>query len=179
MCIYKIDDVTELRLLEEQHAEDLFALTDKNRAYLREWLPWLDNNKFLSNTQKFIKSAIEQLSNNNGFKTGIWFKNQLAGIIDYHGIDWANKTTSIGYWIGASYQGHGLVTKACRYLVNHAFIEFKLNRIEIRCAAENKKSRAIPEKLGFTQEGILRQAEWLYDHYVDLVVYGMLASDWQ
>lgn len=179
MCIYKIDEVTELRLLGEQHAEDLFALTDENRAHLRQWLPWLDDNKTISGTQKFIKSAVEQFSKNNGFKTGIWFKNRLAGIINYHCIDWINKTTSIGYWLGASYQGNGLVTKACRYLVNHAFIELKLNRIEIRCAAGNKKSRAIPEKLGFIQEGIIRQAEWLYDHFVDHIVYGILASDWQ
>ncbi len=69
--------------------------------------------------------------------------------------------------------------KSCRALVNHTLVELKLNRVEIRAAVENSKSRAIPEKLGFTNEGTLREACWLYDHFVDLVVYGMLARDWQ
>lgn len=63
----KIDDDLELRLLEERHAEELFALTDQNRAYLREWLPWLDNNRSLSDTKEFIKNALKQFANNNGF----------------------------------------------------------------------------------------------------------------
>jgi ribosomal-protein-serine acetyltransferase len=50
--------------------------------------------------------------------------------------------------------------------------------VEVRAAPGNRRSRAIPERLGFRQEGILRDAEWLYDHYVDLVVYAMLADDW-
>ncbi len=71
------------------------------------------------------------------------------------------------------------MTKACSALSSYAFDELELNRVEIRCATENKRSRAIPEKLRFTQEGIVRKAEWLYDHYVDLVVYGMLAEQWR
>jgi ribosomal-protein-serine acetyltransferase len=55
----------------------------------------------------------------------------------------------------------------------------KLNRVEINCGVENKKSRKIPEKLGFREEGVIRQAKWLHDHFYDLVIYGMLADEWQ
>lgn len=173
----KIDDDLELRLLEEPHAEELFALTDQNRAYLRKWLPWLDDNRSLSDTKEFIKNAIKQFANNNGFQAGIWFQGKLVGVIGYHEIDWANRRTSIGYWLGEFFQGGGLVTKACRALVDYAFNELKLNRVEILCAVDNKRSRAIPERLGFKEEGILRQFEWLYDHFVDHVVYGMVRSE--
>ena len=179
MIRFGIDDVTGLRLLEEQHAEELFVLVDQNRKYLREWLPWLDNNKSLRDTQEFIKTSLEQFANNNGFQVGIWFQGKLAGVIGYHKIDWINRVTSIGYWVVASFQGRGLITKACRVLVDYAFNELKLNRVEIRCAVENRKSRAIPERLGFKEEGVIRQAEWLYDHFVDLVVYGMIKSEWE
>ncbi|MEC0276957.1 GNAT family N-acetyltransferase, partial [Peribacillus frigoritolerans] len=63
-------------------------------------------------------------------------------------------------------------------LTDYAFIELKLDKVEIRVAEENKKSRGIPERLGFINEGCIRQAEWLYDHYVDHIVYGMLTKDW-
>jgi ribosomal-protein-serine acetyltransferase len=63
-------------------------------------------------------------------------------------------------------------------LTDYAFNELKLDKVEIRVAVENKKSRGIPERLGFVSEGCIRQAEWLYDHYVDHIVYGMLAKDW-
>ncbi len=179
MFCFSIDNETELRLLEERHTEELFALTDQNRAYLREWLPWVDGVQSAEHTKQFIKSALEQFAQNQSFHAGIWHKNKLAGVIGFHKIDWADQKTSIGYWLAAAYQGKGLVTKACRALIEYAFRELKLNRIEIRCAVENKKSRTIPERLGFVQEGVVRQAAWLYDHFVDLVVYGMLASDWQ
>jgi ribosomal-protein-serine acetyltransferase len=178
MFSLRIDDELELRLLEERHAKVMFAVIDENRAYLREWLPWLDDARSADDTKNFIKGAIEQRARNNGFAAGIWYCGQPVGAIGYHGVDWLNRGTSIGYWLGAAYQGRGLMTKACRTIVEYAFAELGLNRIEIRCAPENKKSCAIPERLGFTREGTSRQAEWLYDHFVDLVVYSMLAHEW-
>lgn len=179
MFRYRIDEQTELRLLEEQHTHELFALTDHNRAHLRRWLPWVDSVTSPEDTRQFIKSALEQFAQNSGFHAGIWYKQKLVGVIGYHKIDWANRKTSIGYWLSAAYEGQGLMTKACRALIEYAFGNLKLHRIEIRCATENQKSRAIPQRLGFTQEGVIRQAEWLYDHFVDHVVYGMLASEWE
>ena len=63
-------------------------------------------------------------------------------------------------------------------MITYAFDVYGLNKVEIHCATENRRSCAIPERLGFKQEGVLRQGEWLYDHFVDLAVYGLLASEW-
>lgn len=177
----------ELRLLEVRHAEPLFALIEQDRAYLRQWLAWVDGNHSVDDSQVFIRNVLQQFANNNGLQAGIWFRGAvargaaegvLAGVIGHNYIDWANGKTELGYWLGAAFQGRGLMTRACRALTDYSFHELHLNRVEILCAAGNRKSRAIPERLGFTQEGTLRQAEWLYDHYVDLVVYGMLAAEW-
>jgi ribosomal-protein-serine acetyltransferase len=103
----------------------------------------------------------------------------LAGVIGYHSIDWENRSTALGYWLGMEFQGRGLATAACRALVSYAFEELGLNRVSIAYATENEKSCAIPERLGFRREGVQRQAEWLYDHFVDHAVYAALASEWQ
>ncbi len=70
------------------------------------------------------------------------------------------------------------MTRACKAIIDHTFKDLGLHRVEIRCAAENFKSQAIPERLGFAREGVIRQAEWLYDHFEDHVVYGLLAPEW-
>jgi ribosomal-protein-serine acetyltransferase len=68
------------------------------------------------------------------------------------------------------------MTGAVRALVDHALRGWELNRVEIRAAPDNRRSRAIPERLGFRQEGVLRQAERVSDRYLDSVLYAMLAS---
>jgi ribosomal-protein-serine acetyltransferase len=176
---HKLGENTELRLLEERHAQELTDLTDRNREYLRAWLPWVDTSRTIEDRKNFIRGALKQFAENNGFTAGIWHEGRLAGVIGYHTIDWENRTTAVGYWLGEEFQGRGLVTAACRALVDHAFEELGLNRVSIACATENKKSCAIPERLGFRREGVVRQAEWLYDHFVDHVVYATLASEWQ
>jgi ribosomal-protein-serine acetyltransferase len=175
----KLADDLELRLLEEQHAGEVFALVDKNRQYLRQWLPWLDTNMSLNDTRVFIKNALDHFANNAGLVAGIWLQDRIVGIISYNTIDWQNRIVHIGYWIDAEFQGRGVVTKACKALIDYAFYELELNRVEIRCATGNRRSCAIPQRLGFLQEGVIRQAEWLYDHFVDHLIYGVLASDWK
>ena len=70
------------------------------------------------------------------------------------------------------------MTRSCAAIVDHGFNDLKLHRITILCASENRRSRAVPERLRFTQEGTARESEWLYDHFVDLVTYSMLEHEW-
>ena len=179
MFKHRFDDDTELRIFEQGDARELHELVRANLDYLQEWLPWPDASRTVDDTADFISNSARRYADNDGFVAGIWQEGRLAGVIGLHGIDWANRSTSIGYWLGAGYQGRGLMTRACSAIVVHSFNALGLNRVEIRCATENKKSRAIPERLGFTQEGVLRQAQWLHDRLVDLVVYGMLAEEWK
>lgn len=178
MTDFQIDDDLTLRRLDERDATELFALVDKNRTYLRQWLPWLDSNTSVNETLQFIKAVRQQEESGLGFQTAIWFKGRIAGVIGFHPIDWMNKVVEIGYWLSEQHQGLGIVTKSCHALVNFAFDKYKLHRVQIRCATGNRKSCAIIERLGFMFEGIARGAEFLYDHFVDLYVYGMTATEW-
>lgn len=177
-CI-KVDEDTDLRIFEERHAREVAELVDQNRAYLRKWLPWVDDSRSVEDSKAFIRSSLQQFAQNEGFQAGIWYRGKLVGGIGYHQLDWIDRKVEIGYWLSESHQGKGLMTKACRTLITYAFTQLGLNRVEIHCATENFRSCAIPKRLGFTQEGILRDAQWLYDHLEDLVIYGLLAREWQ
>ncbi|WP_078592916.1 GNAT family N-acetyltransferase [Evansella clarkii] len=178
MFSYKVDNEISLKLLELRDAERVFELTNNSRAYLREWLPWLDFTTKLEDTQAYIKMSLKDYAENKSINTAILYKGEIVGIAGFNVINWSNKSAYIGYWIGEKYQGHGIVTKVANALTVYAFNDLKLNKVEIRAAVENTKSRSVPERLGFLNEGILRQSEWLYDHYVDTVVYGKLANEW-
>jgi len=175
----RIDDDVVLKILEPEDAELLFSLVDGNRTYLRQWLPWVDTNTTIENSRLFILSTQEQHELNFGFQCGIWYRGVFAGVVGFQRIDWMNRNVEIGYWLGEIFQGHGIMTKACLALINCAFYEYQLNRVQVRCATCNKKSNAVIERLGFIKEGNTRQAEFLYDHYVDLFVYGMTADEWK
>ena len=178
MFYFPLGEGVELRLLEDRHATVLFNLVDQNRAHLRAWMPWVDGSATVADTEAFIAGTLSQLAAGKGFQAGIWAGADLAGVIGYHPIDWANGMVEIGYWLAAAYQGRGIMTRAGRALVDHALLDLGLNRVQVQCATGNTRSRAIPERLGFVEEGTRRAAEWLYDHYVDLVMYRMLAADW-
>ncbi len=174
-----IQEGVHLSLLEERHAPEVFAVVDRERAYLREWLPWVDDTINADYTLAFIKNALEQFAANQGFSAGIWRGVDLIGVIGTHRIDWLYRKVEIGYWLASGFQGRGIVTDACRAVIQHAFAEWKLNRVEIHCASGNAKSCAIPKRLGFQFEGTQREAQLVNGRYLDIQVYAMLARDWK
>ncbi len=177
-CI-KVDEEVSLGLFEKRHAKELAELIDSSRSYLREWLPWVDYSTTTQDSEQFIQHSLEQFARNDGFQLAIRYQGHIAGIIGLHSINWSNRSTSIGYWLGEGFQGRGLMTKACAAVAAYCFEELELHRIEVRAAAGNQKSQAIPERLGFQKEGCIRESEWLYDHFVDHYVYGLLKRDYQ
>ncbi len=179
MFYQRLNEHHSLRQLALSDAEDLLAVVETNRAHLRRWLPWLDRTQAIGDMRGFIESALRQSENNQGFQTVILHHGSIAGLVGYHRIDWSNRHTSLGYWLAEEYQGRGLMTASVQGLVDHAFSALNLNRITIACATGNIRSRAVPERLGFVHEGRLRDAEWLYDHYVDHDVYSQLQREWQ
>ncbi len=174
----ELADSSFLEKLKEEHAQELFTLTDANRSHLRQWLPWLDITKSVADTLDFIKRGIAQDANGKGFHCGIWHEERLAGVIGYHKIDREKSLAGVGYWLGREAQGKGLATLSCGALIEYAIRELRLERVEIHCATGNQRSQAIPERLGLKRDREIPKAEYLYGRYVDHVVYSVLARDW-
>ncbi|RKQ32718.1 GNAT family N-acetyltransferase [Oceanobacillus halophilus] len=178
MFIHRVDEDLALKIIDLRDAERIFELTNQSRDYLREWLPWVDMTIKLEDTCEFIKGTLKGYAENRSLTTAILYKGEIVGTAGFNEIKWSNKTAYIGYWLGEAYQGNGIMTKVAKALTNYAFQDLKLHKVEIRAAEGNKKSRSIPERLHFVKEGNIRQAELLNEHYVDHVVYGILAEEW-
>ncbi|WP_376790193.1 GNAT family N-acetyltransferase [Thermoflexus sp.] len=174
-----IGDGIWLRLLERHHAESLFALTDRNRDHLRPWLSWVDQVREVRDSLAFIEETLGQLARGEGYALGLWLEKNLIGVIGVHPIDQINGSASIGYWLDAGHQGQGIMTRAVATVLDDLFFARGLHRVEIRVAPENHRSRAIPERLGFRMEGILREAARYGGRWGDLIVYALLDREWE
>lgn len=174
-----VEEGLALRLLEPRHAQLLFDLIDRNREHLGAWFPWVEQTRTVDDSKGFIRESLERYARDDGFQLGIWLSGELVGVVGLQGISHPLRSTELYYWLGAAYEGRGVMTKACRYLCAYLFGELNLNRVEIRCSETNAKSRALPERLGFMLEGKLRQLGYTRDGLVDYLVYGALADEWQ
>lgn len=168
-----------LRTLEAKDAEELFALIRKNNTHLRQWLGWLDDDKSVEDVHSYIIGSRERLANREGFDFIIFENDKMIGGIALHPVDFAHKETSIMYWLNNESQGKGIMSDSLKVVIDYIFNVLKLNRVEIGCAIGNNRGSALPKKLGFTLEGVAPQANWLYDHFVDLEVYSLLAKEWK
>ena len=170
----QLTDSLSLRTWNQETAPSLFALIDSNREHLGRWLPWVPLVTTIADSEKFINDSLASWEQQRSLELGIWKGTELVGCIGLHELDRLHNKTSIGYWLGAEFQGQGFMTQAVQALVEYCFMERQFHRVEIRAAVDNEASRAIPERLGFTQEGILRDAELVAGRYLDTVVYSKL-----
>jgi ribosomal-protein-serine acetyltransferase len=175
----QVDNDIELRRVSMADCDQLYEAIDRNHSHLRRWLPWVTATFQQSDLIEFIRQREIDNAARVSLTTNIWFRGVLCGAVGLHAINQKDRNTSIGYWLDEAYEGRGIMTRACRAIVTEGFREYGLHRIEIRCATGNRKSMAIPRRLGFVEEWILREAEWLYDHWVDLQVFSMLEHDWK
>ncbi|MBZ0291472.1 MAG: GNAT family N-acetyltransferase [Anaerolineae bacterium] len=174
----QVTDTLQLRLLQEDDADWLYELVKAGQEYLSEWLPWVDTMRRPEDARRFIRTGLLQQEHDNGFQMGIFERQVLVGVVSFNYINWKRGRTELGYWLGEAYQGRGLMTMACRAMIDCAFRKLDLKRVEIRCAVSNSKSRAVAERLGFVEEGVSVQFEWMNDRYVDAVVYVMTDEHW-
>ena len=175
----QVEDGLELRQIVLDDAAELFVTVDANRSYLREWLAWLDGTKNLEDETAFIASTLEDYVRGEGVLYGIRLDGDLVGTISLNWIDWGNRGCGVGNWLAEDQTGNGYATKSCVRLMEHCFDDLILHRFVLEAATENFPSRAIAENLGMRLEGITKDREWLYDHYVDAALYAITAPEWR
>jgi len=112
-----VSDDVSICLSVPHFATELFSLTDKNRDYLSQWLPWLDFVQCENDTKDFLQLQSQRFSLWESLHVTIFFKGQIAGVAGYNRIDQLNKIGYIGYWLGEKYTGRGIMTKVVEELI--------------------------------------------------------------
>ncbi|WP_456446681.1 GNAT family N-acetyltransferase [Oceanithermus sp.] len=168
----------ELALAVPQHAEALFELIDQNREHLRRWLPFVDATQDVGYTRAFLADQLRGLAEGRALTLVLFHRGRAAGVLGLNRVDAVNRVASLGYWLAREATGRGLMTRAVRRLIDLTFESFPVDRIEIHCAPDNRASCAVPERLGFTREAVLRRALRAHEFTDDRVVWGLLREEW-
>jgi len=168
-----------LRLLMEDDAEELALRVDQNREYLRRWASWVDRTTTTSDSQKFVRTCLESAISGTGYHYALLLDAEIVGLVTFNTIEKINRCATLGYWLAKSQTGRGLMTTAAKTLIREGFRQLELNRIQARVATGNYPSQAVCDRLGLKKEGVLRQAEWVNDHFVDLILYSVLRTEWK
>jgi ribosomal-protein-serine acetyltransferase len=171
-----VNDHIHLQQLRIAHAGIIFETIDRDRNYLRRWLPFVDQTRKPEDTRDFIKQLQQNLRNDYVYT--IWYKGDFAGLAGYKDSDPVNQRTEIGYWLAENMQGKGIMIQTIKKLVDFAFRNLNRNRVQIKVAVGNHKSSAIPKKLGFVFEGTEREGEFHSDRFYDLELFSLLKKEW-
>jgi ribosomal-protein-serine acetyltransferase len=173
----QIDENIELVLPQIRDADEIAAVVCENLERLKPWMPWATDGYSVESAREYIQRTLNEFASDGRFSASIVQSGKIVGSIGFHNFDKANRSAHIGYWISRGAEGKGIVTRCCKALIDHLFEDVGLNRVQINCMVENTRSRAIPERLGFKLEGVLRQAEYVNGRYGDWAVYAMLKDD--
>ena len=175
----QIDPDLHIELLYHTHARDLYTIVDANREHLRKWLRWVDDTKSIEDINVFIRKTMRQYTDDLGFQVGIFYNDRIVGVSGFLPLNRIDRIGELGYWLSKDVESYGIMTRVNRKIIQIGFESLGLDKIIIHCATENNRSRSVAERLGFRSDGILRQNQWLYDHFVDQAVYSLLKSEYK
>jgi ribosomal-protein-serine acetyltransferase len=176
--ILRISEDLYLKSLELDDAEHIFKAVDSQREYLGEWLPFVEFTKSVKDSLDYVNSVVTMPEECREWQFAVFCGGCFAGLAGFKGTDRLNRKSEIGYWLREEFQGRGIMTESVRALINFGFSEIGLNRIQIKCAPENLKSNRIPQRLGFTLEGIERDSEFVREGvFRDANVWSLLKKD--
>lgn len=125
---------------------------------LKAWMPWAHQKQTEEDVEANIRAAHAKFLTREDLRLHIFNKDtgEFIGASGLHRMNWEIPKFEIGYWIDTRQSGKGYMTEAAEAISNFAFNSLHAKRVEIRCDEKNDRSRAIPERLGFTLEGILK-----------------------
>ncbi|QEL54412.1 GNAT family N-acetyltransferase [Chromobacterium paludis] len=163
----------------ERDAAAVYALIDRYRATLAQWMAGIVKPQSAADTEAFLRLQAQGNEEGRCAHRLILVDGEIAGSCSLHGVSQAHRSARVGYWLADHHVGRGVMRRAMEQLLEHAFHEMGLHRVELGCAPENIRSCKVAESLGFRLEGELRDAQWLNGRFWNMRCYGLLAEEWK
>lgn len=154
------------------NAQELFELTNKNRAYLKRTLPWLDNIQTVDDTLNFINACIQADNDGKGLHYFIIQGDKIIGVVNIRDLTIDNGL--IGYWIDETYQGKGITTKAVLQLIEIVKSNNLSQKLTLRAGCHNIASNQVAIKCQFKFKETLLNAQNLDGTMIDLNIYELI-----
>ncbi|MFJ8662659.1 GNAT family N-acetyltransferase [Streptomyces sp. NPDC093795] len=173
------DDGAELRPLEPWQAEEFLTHMDRGRDFIGQHIVLPDYATDLDSARSFLSSYAEKAATDTGRIYGIWDGGTLVGGVLFRTMDVAAGRAEAGCWLEPSAAGKGLITRACRVIIDWAVEERGIHRVEWRASAKNEPSIAVARRLGMTREGVLRENYPHRGSRADTELWAVLAPEWR
>ncbi len=169
----------ELQLISPQldMAKSLLQLVDKNRDFLNRHITFAQNKNSLSDVRSFLKEIINFNYGGQKFNLLIQYKNELVGIVGFHRINPFDARAEIGYWLGESFQGHGIMARSMPIFLRYGFEAKGINRVDLLTLSTHERSISLANRSGFLQEGILREYHFMHDRFYDAHIFSCLKKE--
>ncbi len=149
----KITENLSLEQLKPEQATEMFEMTDANREYLSEYLPWVEHIQAPEDSLNYINDTIESRKLGTKQSYGIVSDGHLVGSASIRNINHESRLPEIGYWIVPEYSGKGITTKAVRALTELGLGSLGLDKIILKANPENIGSNKVAEKAGYQPDG--------------------------
>lgn len=172
-----VNDKIKLVYPNPSFSKPLFELIESNKSYLNQHITFAQNKDSLASVGSFLKEIESFNIGGQKFNLLIEYENTLAGIIGFHRIDRINAKAEIGYWIGQSYQGNGILAQVMPVFLSYGFNTLAINRVDLLTLISHQRSIRLAERSGFIKEGVLKEYYFMHDAFQDAVLYRMLRSD--
>jgi ribosomal-protein-alanine N-acetyltransferase len=157
------------------------ALRSESRAFLEPWEPrWASDELSPAAWKQRLRRYRADYAQGSGLAFFIFdnASGRLAGGINVtnirHGV---SQCGSIGYWMGESFAGRGLMHEALQLVTRHCFATLRLHRLEAACIPQNERSIRVLEKAGFRREGLLHAYLKINGRWQDHFLYALVADD--
>ncbi|MFI8512990.1 GNAT family N-acetyltransferase [Streptomyces sp. NPDC085460] len=173
------DDGAELRPLEAWQAEEFLAHMERGREFIGTHIGLADAVHDLDSARAFLRSYAEKTANDAGRIYGIWADGTLLGGVMFRTMDVAAGNAEVGCWLEPAAVGRGLVTRACRTLIDWAVDRRGIHRVEWLVSTKNQSSIAVARRLGMTRDGVLRENFTHRGTRADTEIWAVLAPDWR
>ncbi len=174
MFTLDVDSELKLALVQPSFAKKYVEIVTEQREYLSEWLAWPPHGKSEEFFLTFVRKSLLEYAEGKSMVCSMIYKDELVGNISFNSIDHNLKVAEIGYWLSEKHQGKGIITRSVSKLIDIAFSDLAMEKVQISAGEGNAPSRAVCERLGMKLEGIITKKENLNGRVIDHAIYGLL-----